>query len=67
MSDTLTHARSEQLFAEARRRIPGGVNSPVRAFSSVAARRCFTSAPQAAASRTSTATSTSTSSARGAP
>ena len=35
MSDTLTHARSEQLFAEARRRIPGGVNSPVRAFSSV--------------------------------
>ena len=35
MSDTLTHSRSEQLFAEAQRRIPGGVNSPVRAFASV--------------------------------
>jgi glutamate-1-semialdehyde 2,1-aminomutase len=31
----LTHARSEQLFERAQRLIPGGVNSPVRAFRSV--------------------------------
>jgi len=31
----LTHAKSEQLFARAERIIPGGVNSPVRAFRSV--------------------------------
>ena len=28
-------SRSEQLFAEAQRLIPGGVNSPVRAFKGV--------------------------------
>jgi glutamate-1-semialdehyde 2,1-aminomutase len=31
----LTHAKSEQLFERAQRLIPGGVNSPVRAFRSV--------------------------------
>jgi glutamate-1-semialdehyde 2,1-aminomutase len=32
---TITTTRSEQLFAEAQRVIPGGVNSPVRAFRGV--------------------------------
>jgi len=31
----MTHAKSEELFAEALRYIPGGVNSPVRAFRAV--------------------------------
>jgi glutamate-1-semialdehyde 2,1-aminomutase len=31
----MTHTRSQQLFAEALRYIPGGVNSPVRAFRAV--------------------------------
>ncbi len=31
----MTHTKSEQLFARALRSIPGGVNSPVRAFRSV--------------------------------
>jgi glutamate-1-semialdehyde 2,1-aminomutase len=31
----ISHSRSSQLFAEARRFIPGGVNSPVRAFRGV--------------------------------
>ena len=31
----MTHARSEELFGEALRYIPGGVNSPVRAFRAV--------------------------------
>jgi len=31
----MTHTRSEELFAEALRCIPGGVNSPVRAFRAV--------------------------------
>ena len=31
----MTHVRSETLFARAQRSIPGGVNSPVRAFRSV--------------------------------
>jgi glutamate-1-semialdehyde 2,1-aminomutase len=31
----MIHARSEELFAEALRHIPGGVNSPVRAFRAV--------------------------------
>jgi glutamate-1-semialdehyde 2,1-aminomutase len=42
----MIHARSEELFAEALRHIPGGVNSPVRAFRAVGgspffARRAF--------------------------
>ena len=31
----LTHSKSEELFAEALNYIPGGVNSPVRAFRAV--------------------------------
>ena len=31
----MTHKRSEELFAEAQKSIPGGVNSPVRAFRGV--------------------------------
>ncbi|HWF44070.1 MAG TPA: glutamate-1-semialdehyde 2,1-aminomutase [Candidatus Kapabacteria bacterium] len=31
----MTHSQSQQLFARAQRSIPGGVNSPVRAFRSV--------------------------------
>ena len=31
----MKHSRSEELFARAQKRIPGGVNSPVRAFQSV--------------------------------
>jgi glutamate-1-semialdehyde 2,1-aminomutase len=43
---TMKHARSEELFAEALRYLPGGVNSPVRAFRGVGgapffARRAF--------------------------
>jgi len=34
-------ARSEQLFAEARTLIPGGVNSPVRAFRAVGGQPLF--------------------------
>ena len=33
--------RSQQLFAEAQRYIPGGVNSPVRAFKSVGGQPLF--------------------------
>src|SRR5438309_4813129 len=33
--DTVTQTRSDELFAEAQRVIPGGVNSPVRAFRAV--------------------------------
>ncbi|PAP77146.1 glutamate-1-semialdehyde 2,1-aminomutase [Rubrivirga marina] len=35
MTDTLSTARSEALFAEAQALMPGGVSSPVRAFKSV--------------------------------
>ena len=31
----MKHTKSEQLFKEAEKYIPGGVNSPVRAFKSV--------------------------------
>lgn len=41
MSNPLNHARSEALFAEAQGRIPGGVNSPVRAFASVGGQPVF--------------------------
>ncbi len=37
----LTHARSAALFAEAQKLIPGGVNSPVRAFKSVGGQPLF--------------------------
>jgi glutamate-1-semialdehyde 2,1-aminomutase len=35
------NSRNEALFAQARQRIPGGVNSPVRAFRSVGGVPCF--------------------------
>ena len=35
MSEALTNKRSETLFAQAKEHIPGGVNSPVRAFKGV--------------------------------
>ena len=53
--------RSAALFAEARLRIPGGVNSPVRACANVGCDPVF----YERASSTWTATSTSTSSAHG--
>ncbi len=37
----MIHARSEALFAEAQRLIPGGVNSPVRAFRAVGGHPLF--------------------------
>ncbi|WP_080796966.1 glutamate-1-semialdehyde 2,1-aminomutase [Arabiibacter massiliensis] len=40
-SSNFSHERSAALFAEARRRIPGGVNSPVRAFASVGGQPVF--------------------------
>ena len=36
-----SHAKSEQLFAEALKCIPGGVNSPVRAFRAVGGQPFF--------------------------
>ncbi len=35
MRDAMNHKQSEKLYKEAREHIPGGVNSPVRAFKSV--------------------------------
>ena len=35
MSESKTYSRSESLFAQAQKHIPGGVNSPVRAFKGV--------------------------------
>ena len=34
-------SRNQQLFERAQRHIPGGVNSPVRAFRSVGGTPCF--------------------------
>ena len=57
--------RNEQLFERAQKSIPGGVNSPVRAFRSVGGTPLFIHAPKALTSGTSTATATSTTSAPG--
>ena len=40
-NDTYTYARSSKLFAAAKKVIPGGVNSPVRAFKSVGGEPIF--------------------------
>ena len=40
-STTLSSSKSEQLFAQAQQVIPGGVNSPVRAFNSVGGTPAF--------------------------
>ena len=37
----MNHSRSSQLFQQAKASIPGGVNSPVRAFKSVGADPLF--------------------------
>ena len=37
----MTHTRSEELFRRAVEKIPGGVNSPVRAFRSVGGQPIF--------------------------
>ena len=37
----LTHTKSQQLFEQAQKIIPGGVNSPVRAFNGVGGTPCF--------------------------
>ncbi|PLX88015.1 MAG: glutamate-1-semialdehyde-2,1-aminomutase [Desulfuromonas sp.] len=42
----MNHQQSEKLFAEARKTIPGGVNSPVRAFKSVGCNPIFISRAQ---------------------
>jgi glutamate-1-semialdehyde 2,1-aminomutase len=44
----MTHAKSEELFAEALRYIPGGVNSPVRAFRAVGGQPFFVNRAQGA-------------------
>src|SRR5437899_5205768 len=41
-----THTKSEELFARAEEKIPGGVNSPVRAFRSVGGQPLFISRGQ---------------------
>ena len=53
--------RSRKLFAARRRILPGGVDSPVRAFKAVGGTPLFIAArPRRASSKTSTATATST-------
>ncbi|RLB57835.1 MAG: aspartate aminotransferase family protein, partial [Deltaproteobacteria bacterium] len=37
----MNHTKSEELFAEAKTLIPGGVNSPVRAFKSAGCNPIF--------------------------
>ena len=59
-------ARSTALLRRARRRIPGGVNTPVRAFGAVGGTPPFAASGRARTSPTTTATATSTTSARGA-
>jgi glutamate-1-semialdehyde 2,1-aminomutase len=44
----LSRAKSDQLFAEALKRIPGGVNSPVRAFRAVGGQPFFVNRAQGA-------------------
>ncbi len=57
--------RSAALFTRAREVMPGGVNSPVRAFRAVGGQPLFIERGEAPTSSTSTATVTSTTSARG--
>ena len=62
----MNHDRSHALFSRARELIPGGVNSPVRAFKSVGGEPFFAQSAEGAYLTTSTATATSTTSAPGA-
>ena len=57
--------RSHEAFLRANRVIPGGVNSPARAFGAVGGEPPFMARAKGPISTTSTATSTSTTSARG--
>ena len=57
---------SHEAFARANRVIPGGVNSPARAFGAVGGEPPFIERPKGPTCTTSTATPTSTTSARGA-
>ena len=59
-------SRSETLFASAQTHIPGGVNSPVRAFRSVGGTPLFLKHAEGAMSSTRTTSATSTTSAPGA-
>ncbi len=45
-------SKSENLYHAARELIPGGVNSPVRAFTGVGAHRCLSNARMALTSMT---------------
>jgi len=56
----MLHTRSSQLFNQAKQIIPGGVNSPVRAFKSVGADPLFIKRQLAAGSMMKTATAIST-------
>ena len=58
-------SQSEALFVQAQRLLPGGVNSPVRAFRSVGGTPRFIAAARVCRVGMSTAMSTSTTSARG--
>jgi glutamate-1-semialdehyde aminotransferase len=58
--------RNEDLFARAQKTIPGGVNSPVRAFRSVGGAPRFFARGEGRASGTPTASPISTTSAPGA-
>src|ERR1700731_3870574 len=46
MSQVMNHSRSQELFRRAVEQIPGGVNSPVRAFKSVGGQPVFMSRGQ---------------------
>lgn len=61
----LNQNRSAEIFAQSRRRIPGGVNSPVRAFQAVDRVRWWLSPPMGRISLTRTAIPISTISAPG--
>jgi hypothetical protein len=64
--DEPTMSRNEDLFSRAQKTIPGGVNSPVRAFRSVGGAPRFFRAAKALASGMPTARPTSTTSVPGA-
>ena len=59
-------SRSETLFANAQKHIPGGVNSPVRAFKSVGGTPLFFKHAEAPTSPTRMTSATSTTSVPGA-
>ncbi len=62
----MNHDQSHALFSRAQQLLPGGVNSPVRAFKSVGGEPSSSNAPMAPTCTTSTATATSTTSVPGA-